>query len=655
MTDIDPWRDRWTGTRRRQPPSLPPDEFPGRWEMVPNRESVWTLNGIPVTAPTRLLPGPEGRLHWQAAGRASPPQVTASADLDVLLEDTLLELHREIQDRETDWGRLTSLAPLLPKPERETEAPRLLTVMARSLCHLEAIAREPYHRLDVHEEREPLQRVKRSAPRAPLVLATHGRDWDGLTVRGPRPRRLLARQVFVQLNIYENRVAARLIDRLLEWVRQRASRMARLRRGMDRLQEEMERSRNLLHASHRAADRLYRICGEWYEAWKAGDGRHRIERAIALIQEFQTRLEILRGSLLYRSIPRTVEVDLALRDTNLLTDHPRYRHVRLLWNAWLEEHRHQRPSPLERHHRREAVARAMDGYVHLLVARALNELHLRADPVSDDPRTIRWVLRDQKRATRGLVEVEVDRDDGAVTLRRGGRGLRLVPFASTAVGRLPPHHVAEVTSVAVALEADESYSMPDARDLVDPTRVPILRVSPWSLPSIERIGRLLFWWLHGEPLSTWPPRGTLPRSAIPDIVPPKVRVDPITTEGRVDVLLAGIPTPRDERELDRLLKKGGDEAKQLILQLFRQAEDALRCPVCERTEVAQVKEDRGEAGFVAECPGCGARWGLYACPDCRRPFPRLDTGSRGDLAAGPEKDLVMEALASSCLQCAPRP
>ena len=86
-------------------------------------------------------------------------------------------------------------------------------------------------------ERVLVARSRRIAPDAPAWLASHTEDWDHRKITGIQPRRILAEVREEQWDLYENRIAVRLVDSLVTWLRRR---IAEVRRVLDDIFVRME-------------------------------------------------------------------------------------------------------------------------------------------------------------------------------------------------------------------------------------------------------------------------------------------------------------------------------------------------------------------------------------------------------------------------------
>ncbi len=105
--------------------------------------------------------------------------------------------------------------------------------IARHLQHLQHVCHHPRLHLRVEEERLPVSRARRSPVRAVADLVSHPGDWEHRTLRSIQPSRVLARQIEDEWNLYENRVATRLVDHLLAYLAKRLEELRRIREILD--------------------------------------------------------------------------------------------------------------------------------------------------------------------------------------------------------------------------------------------------------------------------------------------------------------------------------------------------------------------------------------------------------------------------------------
>ncbi|MEZ4437349.1 MAG: hypothetical protein R3F65_33565, partial [bacterium] len=356
------WHDRWTG----QPAAAPPPRvIPGRWMLT---EGTATWGDVPLVPGDRLTPLGDETWHLQAADADTHEGTFTTPDgLAPLVGDSLREIAAALGDG-FDPDHITAVSPLVPELDRRVRVTALTGQLEAELHHVLDIARAPHLRLRVDAERVPLDRVKRPDRRAPLTLASRADDWEAPTLTGVRPRRLLARLTEDEIDFYENRAAARLIDHLLRWLTERLAEIDAL---VGLLESMADFSDRLDGIDHR---RRYRLTSLWGE----GYAQH---ETLAVARETKRRIATLRRQLqgtltsrLYRAVPSRAQIGDTLRQTNLLQNDQRYRFVARLWQAWLAERHKPEADPRRRHALAQQRARDVDAFARLVVMRALTDL-----------------------------------------------------------------------------------------------------------------------------------------------------------------------------------------------------------------------------------------------------------------------------------------
>lgn len=292
------------------------------------------------------------------------PSKEHSADLE-LLSPAITTLGQLIRER----GEI-GLSPLLPAKVGDlAELTHLDKALQEHLQHLQEINLRP--RLNMHYEAEvsPLSRAKRIAPGAVTRLASHSEDWHRRTFSGIQPKRILALFSEDEWAIYENRVFARLLDKLDKYLTKREDEVRRL-------EETYQGALNLgksEHLDHRLRAALCRLWGESVSDDKTSQLLALAGRTVDTIRRLGKTVKVLRQSDLYRHIPRNAHVPEQLRDTNILQHDPHYRHLRTLWLLHQTEVAKAEANPEELHERNRRLFEDYVLYVGMLVRRVLLE------------------------------------------------------------------------------------------------------------------------------------------------------------------------------------------------------------------------------------------------------------------------------------------
>lgn len=122
--------------------------------------------------------------------------------------------------REDVARRLRYLASRAGDVQARGCRPQLELLLGDHVGHLEEVCRRPRTHLRVDRAHSGVARAPLSR-RAANYLAAHTEDWERPTLRAVVPKRILAVVREDQLDIYENRVAVRLIDHLVTYLGQR--------------------------------------------------------------------------------------------------------------------------------------------------------------------------------------------------------------------------------------------------------------------------------------------------------------------------------------------------------------------------------------------------------------------------------------------------
>jgi hypothetical protein len=647
------WWDRVAGTPVSAPP---PDALPGRYLVRSGAEVA--MNGVPAAPWDHLTPGSGGA--WVAAedgtasrGRFALPELLRDQDASALAR-VAERLNGDGASR-IRWAQLAEQSPLArPTPEQLEPTPTDVA-MALHGRHLLEVCRRPHTILDLTVEPTLAARARRVPPSAVQHLAAHSEDWHRRTAASVIPRRVLAQRVDERLDVYENRVVARLVDELLRGLK---TQLANLQDLGDMLGDVADFSTSI-GAQHRLARRLGELWGEGF------DDSDQLEQLDTLRDDVLTRyrrVAELQDSALYRAVPRRARIDGELRQTNVLVDHQHYRRVAALWRSVVQK----RPSAASReeaHDRWQAQLRAFDGFCLQLLVAAMDRFGL--SPANDEELVLseRWSLT--LTGAPGPLELEWDPSRGA-TLRRDGAALaRFVPLAAELSGlddgaeqgdaqrargrldQLTAAGAADAQATIVLYPASRRQRKaftPDVRRRLNPDDAGIppspsgglrcVPVSPLDLLSLERVERVVRRLVLIELLERFPPEAEC-RMSIRDRMIGLTRwLAP--SASRKHVLVTAPPSEARRAELAAALKTMPRGTRQRDTDEFRASTDAfvaevevtapyfasiLRCPVC---SASGTFHPRDAEHFVVECGACKSNWGLDACGDCGGRIPYLD-------------------------------
>jgi len=545
------------------------------------------------------------------------------------------------------WPALVTISPFVVPTETLFQRDSLDDALTKNFRHLREVFRRPATRLNTVVEPESVGRVKRIAPRAQQYLANHPEDWFRRRVDGVVPRRVLGRRVELEVDIYENRVAARLVDQLRTLLVSRIAALKQLLRMLDQLVNMSEH----LQGGHHVRLRLAELWGSEFDPTLH-------DRVTVRRNEMAASLRVigqLTDSRLYRHVARhPVPVELAR--TNILEAHQRYRRVAALWRA-----AHLDASVRsERFRQAQAVSVAYDRFALTLVARALGNFGFepRAEQRLGDE-GVRFDLA----GARGSVQLSYRRSEGIV-VRIAGETLRFVPLAVSLPGaseRQPDaggaHACRRLDALLGAARAgtptgtatvllhlgrrEDREELPacapsshDPEACLAGREVCAVPATPSDLLSLERVERLLRRRWFFAMTGALPPRVTTTQ-AILDALP---SMSALAREGAdITVLRALAPdehvalTTWAQLRAQYLVAAGDRSAAADVNALPDRIAAAallwdhlLPCPVCPGSGSYRLLESRR---FTIRCPGCQSMWGLWSCGNCGESVPIMRAGT----------------------------
>lgn len=570
--------------------------------------------------------------------------------------DAVVRLAQAVGDEPT-WDAHAQTPPVAQKlAERARPLPLDLEIV-RHLQHLQHVCHRPRLHLRVEEERLPVSRARRTPVRAVADLVSHPGDWEQRTLRSIQPSRVLARQIEDEWNLYENRVAVRLVDHLLAYL---AKRLEELRKIKETLDASQNYSDEIRRTSFRRARRIAQLWSNTLES----KTEEELTRTMKRLQLAQRDLQTLLDAPLYQRVPRRQTVALFLKPTNILVNDPHYRKVAALWRSWVKFGHKRQETAQQRATRRQREAAAWDRFVLHLVVRGFAALGWSATPSGDG-----WTL-----AKAGWSSVRVATDEMGVVRADGDRPLRLLPICADLAGADPDavqaqvEHLDRSDAEVVVMHVGGGVALPDtdrASGWSIGGRAVLFLCSPWSIDSEERMARLLYGWLCRAATPPYPVAATL--HALPEW---PGRREWLRHDG--DQLVAfRAPTEREAsearawaagkaRELDTEAQRAKAaklafavaprEAVTALQKFVGRAADALvgmdNCPVCGGQGLVEPRPgklaDGSDATWWATCRSCESQWGIRPCTGCgtryRALVPQTGLNTAAVAKATPARD-----------------
>lgn len=545
----------------------------------------------------------------------------------------------------------------------DTNAPHL-----RSVCHL------PFTELRFSAMRMPVDRARRISRRAIQVLASRSEDWLRVGSTGVTPRVIEALERDETVDLYENRVTARLLDSVRLHLR-----------GLLSTYSELSPLMQTVVGPHRKRERLAQL---WGLQRPDDDLRNTLRLRRLHVQKLLVLVEGLRESRLYRGVPRRARVEQPIRITNLFDDDVDYRGVRRLWAEWWHQRGH-RGTPNERRSERLNEAQGFFSFAWLALAWSLTQL--------DEERDIRGSV-DSIEVDTPCINAQLRQSPGSessgswVVASRFADGGEMTNILIVAIAcellRLPERQMQRVVDELRGMSVSDDYqamvilypgtthdldalppevqlsAMYNAGVLSTEGRADLwlVPISPLDLESTERIDRTLRWLILSNAFLAYPPDFPAPAFAH-DILMPQTFLEQ-STAGSFRVVAP--PKPEDMKQISHDVDK---QRRQLLTQLrgrgqvdaerldathtaFQDAAARLniciRCPTCSGPGRL---EPRSAETFESTCMSCSSRWGLRHDPRSNDRVPYIWIGQ--DLANAPAGEdlsrwLGRDVLAEPC-------
>jgi len=644
-----PFRDRLTGHR-----GVPPKTgtLVGRWVLEDATAEVF-MNSTGAAGGDFLVPEPSG--HWHILtedGQRRTGTVSRAQAPDELEAESVRTIGDKLEQLTSDsasWLEWLDVVPLVPGISEQVDLQPLELLIREHFGHLETVCRKPRAHLHVEVQRVPVSRARRIPPAAASYLAAHTEDWDRPLLRGILPKRILAEVRQDQVDIYENRIVARLLDNLSAYL----SRRITVTRRLLKVFREKEDYSTSIAGTYQRERRMSEL---WGESIDANEGRKKAEATLRVLEWLKYKVMGLLGSPLYEEVPRRAFVPTTLKSTNILTNDQHYRRVADLWREWARTGAGRTRSPAELNKEAQRLSRGLDAFTMLLTIRALNTLRYEPTDAGLDTTITRGAA---VQVHGNGVDITLEwRRDGSIVMRFGEREFALVALtADLAAGdearvRETLKRVNDASCagddgdvLVLFLASDDDRGAIEADLLAslhtvgnDP-RHPLagggcLPVSPWEIGSTERVARALRWFLWSARFTDYPSRVTVPKDA-------RGMVDVKKHANWLSVLEGGATLelhrpPRDDewdllhldlavqgaesdleaarsthKQLSDELKgavSSGKKTGTLAKQKHSAREDVLRCErVVEGARVLaeELREARARTVALLDCPTCG--------------------------------------------------
>lgn len=491
----------------------------GQWLFSKNLPEGNFLNSVPVSTHDFLVPEISGGWTFLSSegfrleGNYPKSQLPNELESESVL--TLGAHLKQLTSEENTWCDWLDVVPLVPGMSEAVEIWPLEQKIRESIGHLESVCTKPRAHLHVEVERVNIAKARRVPASAPAYLAAHTEDWDRPLLKGVLPKRVLAEVRHDQIDIYENRVAARLVDNLLFYLLRRIQVVGKLLKVFT----DKENYSSKAGGTYLRQNRILKL---WGNSIDSNEGRKKAERTLKELEWLKYKLMGLMDSSLYREVPKRSYVATTLRMTNILANDQHYQHVAELWTAWSKTGFARTKGPKEIYAAYQELCNGFDAFATLLIVRSLDQLGY--EPVDN---ALGEKLSPGCTFPVGRNGISFDFSwelDGTVSLKLAKSKLRLISFASnfascaneeqaqviidkckSLAGKDGEKYILLYASSdeckASALPSEIQRSLHtvgnDPRANI-PLSVGLLPVSPWEIGSVERVTRALRWYLDSE-------------------------------------------------------------------------------------------------------------------------------------------------------------
>lgn len=443
--------------------------------------------------------------------------------------------------------------------------------------HLHSISKRPRMDLRYEETVTEVSRARRLTNGTYTHLASHSECWQRQTLSGIQPKRVLARFSEDDYAIYENRVYARLLDGLDNYLTVRLRRLEALRDG---LEKTLEFSQGL-GLDHQLFDD---ICKLWGGSYLSEQVEQQLEATQQTLEVIGTQLKIIRGlkqTGLYLQVPRALQVGPALHRTNILIHDQHYRHLALLWDALHQTLQLASHDPAETLRINQQLESDYSGYAGLVLRHALHKYGLGQGD------SIEWAGH-------------------LLTVCRKGLNWLLLVDETTCLELVPWACLQALPEDVDTLERPKVLCWPgiELGDCLDEALTGnALRLSPMDLYVVERMGYLVDQVLNSVLLGEY----ALPIQPLPKAVGEGCQgIDGL----RVQDFQLQVISPLSCADFDKAQTLFNRHAKTELAKTFgrrvQQLKELEHCPVC-GSPASIIPQ--GDGGFSSRCSrqGCDAR------------------------------------------------
>lgn len=248
------------------------------------------------------------------------------------LQKLFEKFHDDIEKGRCNGFNSIPLIQRITEPFKLNQFEKLLI---DNIFHIEEIFREPYFHLDRKEEKLHVSKVKRIPLKSYEYLSYHTEDWLQKSVVSFRPNKILTEEYELFFDIYENRLAVALVDRIYMYLRSRTKQIQDLKDFHNKYMKLLDG--NYSNGWYQKLQRNFKLMGsayedEHYNKEKGESDKRKLIETEEQLEKLYKRVLLLKSTFLYRIIDKRSINNLKFIDTDLLINHKHYKYIRLLWH-----------------------------------------------------------------------------------------------------------------------------------------------------------------------------------------------------------------------------------------------------------------------------------------------------------------------------------
>lgn len=229
---------------------------------------------------------------------------------------------------------VSEIIPMLRNFDKRLEIDEYDNFVLEHLFHLEEICRQPAYHLSREETKVNISRAKRITVKSINHLAAHSEDWARRRIRGVEPKNILSETIEYDLQIYENKVTSKLIDKLLKDCADRILNdievVEDFKKEIDKVLNDISPETDKEGFWYKKRNRDYSKISSLLDTIEKSMGQLEILKQYIL--KIQNRLFALLTTDLYIANKNNILSSDNIDRTNLFDNHQHYRYVKIIWN-----------------------------------------------------------------------------------------------------------------------------------------------------------------------------------------------------------------------------------------------------------------------------------------------------------------------------------